>query len=173
MDSFDRFDESKLPSRNALFSPCSESEYTHATRVWTAFGCRKMADYHVIYLQLDVLQLADLFEKLYTTRLGFYSLDPIHYYTTPGLAWDAVLRISRVDLQLITDIDIHHFVEKSIPGGISMISTRHGQADSSSFPKTYDPSLEKDSCKKYPMMLKMVIYSMWNFTIQLDYTIAR
>ena len=60
MDSFDRFDETKLPSQDVFFSklsgsPCSDSEYTHSTRVWTAFGCRTMADYHDIYLQLDVV----------------------------------------------------------------------------------------------------------------------
>ena len=85
MDSFDRFDETKLPSQDAFFSklsgsPCSDSEYTHATRVWTAFGCKTMADYQDIHLQLDVLLLADVFEKFPTTCLEFYSLDPVHYY---------------------------------------------------------------------------------------------
>ena len=62
MDSFDKFEETKLPFKDAFFSklsgnPCSESEYTHATRVCTAFGCRTIADYHDIYLQLDVLDV--------------------------------------------------------------------------------------------------------------------
>ena len=135
MDSIVRFDETKLPSQNALFSklsgsPCSDLEYTHATREWTDFGCRTMADYHDIYLQLDVFR---------TTCLEYYSLDPVHYYTTPGLTWDAALRMSRVDLQLITDVD--HFVENSIRVGISMISTRHAQANSHFSPDTYDSSL--------------------------------
>ena len=91
MNSFDRFDETKLPSQDAFFSklsgsPCSDSEYIHATRVWTAVVCRTLADYHDIYLQLDVLLPADLFEKFCTTCLEYYSLDPVHYYTTPGLA---------------------------------------------------------------------------------------
>ena len=57
-----------------------------------------MADYHDIYLQFDVLLIADFFEKFCTTCLEFYCLDPVHYYTTPGLAWDAALRMSHVDL---------------------------------------------------------------------------
>ena len=66
MDSFDRFDETKLPSQDVFFSklsgsPCSDSVYTQATRVWTAFGRRTIADYHATYLQLDVLLLADFF----------------------------------------------------------------------------------------------------------------
>ena len=68
MDSFDIFEETELPSQDAFFSklscsPCSDSEYTHATRVWDAFRCKTMADYHDIYLQLDVFLLADFFEK--------------------------------------------------------------------------------------------------------------
>ena len=95
-----------------------------------------MADYHDIYLQLNVFLLVDFFEKFRKTCLEFYSRDPIHYYTTPGLAWDAALRMSRVDLQLITYVDMYHFVENSIRGGISMISTRHAQANNPSFPDT-------------------------------------
>ena len=78
---------------NCMVVPCLDSEYTHTTQVWTVFGCRSLVDYHDIYLQLDVLLLADFFEKFRTTCLEYYSLDPIHYYTTPGLAWDAALRM--------------------------------------------------------------------------------
>ena len=90
MDSFDRFVETKLPSQDSFFSKlsgslCLDSEYTHATRVWTAFGCRTMSDSHDIYLQLDALLLAYLVEKFRITCLEYYSLDPMHYYTTPGM----------------------------------------------------------------------------------------
>ena len=102
-----------------------------------------MADCHDMYLQLDVLRLADFFEMFRITCLEYYNLDPVHYYTDPGLAWDAALRMSHVNLQLITDVD--HFVENSIRGGISMISTRHAQANSPSFPDTYDSSLPNEN----------------------------
>ena len=82
-----------------------------------------MGDYHDVYFQLDVLLLADFFEKFRRTCLDFYKLDPLHLYTTPGLAWDAALRMSRVDLELITNENIYNMVENSIRGGISMIST--------------------------------------------------
>ena len=139
-------DLTELPPQDEFFSklsgsPCSDSEYTHATRVWTAVVCETTADYHDIYLQLYVLLLADFFEKFRKTCLEFYSLDPIHYYTIPGLVWDAAVRMSRVDLQLITDVDMYHFVENSIHEGSSMISTRHAQANIPSFPDTYDASL--------------------------------
>ena len=75
MDSFARFDESRLPSQDAFFnklpdSPCSDTEYAHATRVWAAFECESIAEYHVIYLKCDVLLLADVFEKFRATCLA-------------------------------------------------------------------------------------------------------
>ena len=91
--------------------------------MWDAFGCETIADYHDVYLQLDVLLLVDFFEKFRRTCLDFYSLDPLHYYTTPGLAWDVALRMSRVELELITDENIYNLIENSIRGRISMIST--------------------------------------------------
>ena len=111
--------ETELRSQDAFFSklsdsPCSDPEYTHASRVWDAFRCKTMADYHDTYLRFD----------------------SIHYYTTPALAWDAALRMTRVDLQLITYNYMYNFVDNSIRGGISRISTRHAQANNPSFPDT-------------------------------------
>ena len=111
--------------------------------MWDAFGCETIADYHDLYLQLDVLLLTDFFEKFRRTCLDFYKPDPLHYYTTPGLAWDAALRMPRVDLHLIADKDMYHFVEDSIRGGISMISTSHARANNPSFSATYDASLPR------------------------------
>ena len=145
MGSFCRFEETTLPSQDAFFSKlsgssCSDSEYARATRVWMLLGVRQL---QVIYLQLDVLLPTDFYEKFRKTCLDFYNLDTLHYYTTPGLALDAALRMSRVDLQLIADKDMYHFVENSIRGGISMNSTRHAQANNPSFPATYDASLPR------------------------------
>ena len=98
-----------------------------------------MADYHDIYLKCDVLLLADFFENFRAICLAHYSLDAVHYYTAPGLASDAALKMSRVSLELITDIDMYHFIEKSIRGGISMITTRYAQANFPTLPG-YDAS---------------------------------
>ena len=110
MDSVERFDETKLPSQDAFFNKLSGSlrsdiDYAHASRVWDAFSCETIADCHDVYLQLDVLLLTNFFEKFRRTCLNFYSLDPLHYYTTPGLAWDAALRMP-CELELITNENI-------------------------------------------------------------------
>ena len=134
MDSFTIFDESQLPTQAALFSKlsdsrCPDTEYAHATQVWTAFECESMTDYRDIYVKCDVLLLADFFEKFRATCLAHYNLDDVHYYTAPGLTWDATLRMTYVSLELIMDIDKYPFIEKSILGGISMITTRYAQTN--------------------------------------------
>ena len=76
MDSVDKFEETSLPSQDVFFNklsgnPCSDSGYAHATRVWDAFGCQTIADYLDVYLQLDVLLLADFSEIFRQTFLEF------------------------------------------------------------------------------------------------------
>ena len=69
-------------------------------------------DYHDFYLKTDVLLLIDCFENFRETCLAFYGLDPAHYFKTPGLSWDAALKMTEVKLELLTDIDMHLMVEK-------------------------------------------------------------
>ena len=136
MDSFARFAETELPPRQAFHSklydePISEEDYTHAHRVWTEFGCRSIREYHDLYLRTDVLLLADVFEKFRCVSLQTYGLDPLHYYTLPGLSWDAALKMSGVKLDLITDIDMYQMIERAIRGGVAMITHRRAVASPS------------------------------------------
>ena len=71
-----------------------------------------MGDYHYLYLKTDVLLLADVFENFRKKYLEYYGLDQAHYYTAPGLSWDAALKITKVNLELLDDIDMHLMVEK-------------------------------------------------------------
>jgi hypothetical protein len=77
----------------------------------------------------DVLLLADVFETFRNTSMKHYGLDPAHYYTAPGMSWDALLKKTKVSLELLTDIDMHLFFEKGLRGGISMVSHRHAKAN--------------------------------------------
>ena len=147
MDSFNRFEELELSPQTDFFSKlsgdsCTDADYSHAGNVWESFGRETMGDYHDIYLQLDVLLLADFVEKFRRTCINYYGLDPLHYYTTPGLAWDAALRMSKVDLNLIVDADIYNIVDVGIRGGVSMISTRHAKANHPALP-SYNPELPR------------------------------
>ena len=97
--------------------------------------------YHDVYLKTDVLLLSDIFESFWNLCVKDYGLDPTHFYTSPGLAWVAALKMSRQKLELITDPDMHLMCESAIRGGVAMISHRFAE---SKLPSTnsYDPEKE-------------------------------
>ena len=84
----------------------SDEDYQHAQNVWKKFNMTNMGEYHDLYLKTDVLLLADVFEGFRNLCEIHYELDPAHYYTTPGLAWDAMLKMTGVQLELLTDSDM-------------------------------------------------------------------
>ena len=134
MDCTMRFGDTSLPPKEKFFSALSEkhisdSDYEHAQRVWTAFQCRTMGDYHDLYLDTDVNLLADVFETFRATAMGTYGLDPAHYYTLPGFAWDALLKFTGISLSLLSCVDMHLFIERGLRGGVSMASHRHAKAN--------------------------------------------
>jgi len=90
---------------------------------------RTLGEYTDLYLKLDVFLLADVFESFRTKCLDVYKLDPVHYYTTPGFTWDAMLKKTGETLQLLTDINMVLFIEKGIRGGLSQVSNRYAKAN--------------------------------------------
>ena len=88
-----------------------------------------MGDYHDIYLKTDVLLLTNVFGKFISTCLDYYALDFCHYFSSPGLSWDAMLKMTGIELELINDIDIHLLIEKRMRGSISYIAKRHSKAN--------------------------------------------
>ena len=152
MDSFDKFNE-KLPSKEEFYSLLNDEhiyneDYEHAQNVWNTFSLKNMGDYHNLYLESDVLLLADVFENFRKTCLEYYKLDPCHYFTSPGLSWDAMLKMTNIKLELMTDVDMFQFIEKGLRGGISYIANHYGEANNK-YMKTYD----KKAPSKYIMYL--------------------
>ena len=89
-------------------------------------------------MKRDVLLLADTFEKFIDTCLKYYKLDPCHYFSSPRLGWDAMLKMTGVRLEKILDIDMYLFIEKGLRGGLSSITKRHSEANRKHM-KNYDP----------------------------------
>ena len=114
MDSFKKFNEDKLPDKSKLFSSLNdcginEEQYDRAINIWKMFKVKNLGEYHNLYLKIDVFLPADVFE-MYLKTLDYYSLDPCHYFSAPGLSFDAMLKITGVKLQTISDINVHLFI---------------------------------------------------------------
>ena len=134
MSSIEKFRETELPPKREFYSKLndcdiSEEDYERAKKIWNEFKMKNMGDYHDLYLKSDVLLLADVFEEFRNVCLENYNLDPAWYYTAPGLAWDAALKVTKVELELLSDPDMLLMFEKGIRGGISMIPNRYGKAN--------------------------------------------
>ena len=145
MNGFEKFSEKKLPPKKDFYSKLNDcevldEEYERAQLIWKEFEIQNLGEYHDLYLKSDVLLLADVFEEFRNICLENYSLDPAWYYTSPGLSWDALLKHSKVNLELLTDPDKLLLFEKGIRGGISIISNRYGKANNKYMDKKYDPS---------------------------------
>ena len=162
MDGWEKFEETSLPPKDAFYSRLSmkgisDRDYEHAQQVWNTMEEKTLGCYHDTYLKTDVLLLADVFETFRNTCLKNYKLDPAHFYTAPGLAWQALLKTAaeycqheerRKDcelcpdefrLELLTDIDMLLMVEKGIRGGITQAVKRYAKANNKYMKDLYNP----------------------------------
>ena len=124
MSSWDKFEETKLPPKKAFhsnlkMSDISKYNYEHAQKLWKEFKLKNVGEYHYLYLKTDVLLLRNVFEKFRNSCLEYHKLDPTHFYTSPGLAWQACLKKTGIRLELLTDPDMLLMFEKGIQGGIT------------------------------------------------------
>ena len=154
MDSEEKFKDTKLPPRKAFYSKLSgrgitEKDYKHACNVWNTFNMKTFKEYHELYNETDVLLLADVFENFRDLCLKIYGLDPVYYFTAPGLAWDACLKITNIDIELLSENNMLLMFEKGIRGGISIISNRYGEANNKYMGKGFN----KNKPSKYLMYL--------------------
>ena len=145
IDSFEKLKETKLPPKDKIYSrldegDISDEDYIHAQKVWEAFEIKSIEGYLELYNKVDVLLLADVFENFRDICIKIYKLDPAHYYTAPGLAWNAALKITEVELELLSDTDMLMMFEGGIRGGVSMISNRYGKANNKYMGNNFDSS---------------------------------
>ncbi|EZA56769.1 hypothetical protein X777_03234 [Ooceraea biroi] len=144
VDCAEKLEDTRLPPRESFYSSLtgdtvSESDYAHAVSVWQRFAIRTLGEYRDLYLKTDVLLLTNLFENFRDSCINSYGLDPAYYYTLPGFTWDAMLKHTRINFELLTDIDMVMFVERGIRGGLSQCSHRYAQVNNK-YMQSYDPS---------------------------------
>ena len=122
----------------------------HLKDAWNKFRFKTFEDFHDHYLKKDVLLLADIFEKLISTNLKYYGLDSRHYFSAPGLSWDAMLKRTKIELEKINDPDKYMFFEQGMRGGVSYISKRYSKANNK-----YFPDYDQNKPEKYIIYLDM------------------
>ena len=157
MDGVEKLAETELPAREKFNSvlnsgeilgsgkdmeptEISEADYEHARNVFKIFECKNLAEYTGLYCKSDVLLLADVWESFVNVCLKKYGLDPSHYITSPSLFNDAMLKMTGVELELLTDIDMYLFYEKGVRGGISTVMGRYAKANNP-YMDDYDPDV--------------------------------
>ena len=134
MNDESRFSETQLPSKESFYSKLTEKhinddEYERALQIWKRFNIKNLGEYHDLYLMTDVLLLADIFENFRDMCLETYKLDPAYYITLPNFAWDAMLKYTNVQLDLVYDLEMYQMLEKGKRGGMCGVSHKHAIAN--------------------------------------------
>ena len=134
MDSWRRFNETSLSSKKEFYSnlkmeDIDEIAYRHGNNVFKSFKLENLGDYHDLYAKSDTLLLADVFENFRDMCIKEYKLDPAHFVSLPGLAWQACLKKTNIESELLTDYDMLLMVEKGIRGGICHSIHRYAKAN--------------------------------------------
>ena len=147
MDSWQRFDETSLPDKEAFYSNLNmehitDVDYRHGKTVFEYLINKNLGDYRDLYVQSDTLLLADVFENFRNMCIKVYELDPDHFLSAPGLAWQACLKKIEVKLELPTDVDMLLMVEKGIRGGICHTIYRYAKANNK-YMKNYNKDKEE------------------------------
>jgi len=143
-NNWSKFEETSLPSKEHFYNNLtdthvSDKDYLHAQNVFTSMNMQSLKDYHDFYLYTDTILLADVFETFRDMCITNYCLDPAHFYTSPGLSWQAALKMTEVKLELLTDPEMYLFIESGIRGGVSTITQRFAEANNH-YMEDYDPS---------------------------------
>ena len=134
MDSWEKFNETSLPIKEDFYSHLNmedieDIDYRHGNNVFKSFKLENLGDYHDLYVKSDTLLLADVFENFRDMCIKEYELDPAHFVSLPGLAWQACLKKTNIELELLTEYDMLLMVEKGIRGGICHSIHRYAKAN--------------------------------------------
>ena len=116
-------------------------DYRHGNNVFKIFKLNNLGEYHDLYVQSDTLLLADIFENFRNKCLEVYELDPAHFLSLPGLAWQACLKKTNIELELLTDCDMILMVEEGIRGGICHSIHRDAKANNK-YMKDHNKNIE-------------------------------
>ena len=145
IDSWERFDENIILPKEAFYNKLNlenitDKDYEHVKKVWEAFEIKNLEEYHDLHVQCDTFLLADVFKNFRNMCLDEYGLDPANFLSVPGLAWQACLKKTKLELELLTDIDMLLMIEKGTRGEICQAIHRWAKANNK-YMKNYDKDI--------------------------------
>ena len=146
VDNWKKFDKTSLPNKEDFYSnlnmeDINNIDYRHANNVFKRFELENLGQYHYLYVQSDTLLLADVFENFRDMCIKVYKLDPAHFLSLPGLAWQACLKKPNIELELLSDYDMLLMVEEGLRGGICHSIHRYVKANNK-YMKNYNKDEE-------------------------------
>ena len=152
MDSWERFNETLLPPEESFYSELnlediSDKDYLHAQKVWDAFEIKNLGENRDLYVQSDTLLPADVFEKSRNTFIEIYELDPTHFLSAPGLAWQACLKKTNINLEFLTGYDMLLITESGIRGGMCQAIHKYAKANNK-YMKNFNKNIPS-TCLQY------------------------
>jgi len=138
------FNDISLPPKESFYSKLktefvTEEEYEYAKQMWNRYHCQTMEDYTELHMKLETMLFVDVFQQFHGFAFQQYGLDPAHCWTLSEYTWQAALKFTGMQLELITDPDIFLMVESAIRGGISTVSSRLSTANNK-YLKSYNIS---------------------------------
>ena len=167
MNDSDIFNKPNLPSVSNFHSKLKlesidKNDYNHALKVCGIFNIKNLGEYHDFYVESGTAQLADVFENFRNICLKIYQLDPAYFVSTPGLALEAMLKMTKVKIELFTDIDMHLMTENGIKGGLTQVVKKYGIANNKYLPNynkniksSYLQYLDANNLYEYAMTKKL------------------
>ena len=147
MNAFDKFNDEQLPSKEQFYSRLTEEgitndDYTKAKQIWKHFDIKNMGEYHDLYLKTDVLLLTDVFENFRDMCLSYDGLDPVFYYTLPNFAFDAMLKLTGIEIDLVYNQDMYEMIEAGLRGGMTQTTCKKVEANNKYMGSDYDSGKE-------------------------------
>lgn len=133
-DSIERLEQTfTLPKKKDFYNRLTDSEisqqdYDHAKEVFSEFGCKNLLDYMMIYMETDTYLLADVFINFRRTMMDKFHLDPAHFISLPSYGFQSMLKLTKVKLDHIYDMDVYLFLSQNIRGGLSFVGNRYASA---------------------------------------------
>ena len=152
-DEKEKYLEKELPEKEKFFNKLnskyiSNEDYKHSIKIFEKFNCENLLDYSILYLKTGIYHLSDVFQKFSDFVYKTYSSDSRHSYTFPGFSWQAMLKMTKIELELISDSDMYRYLMDTIRGGICQVNKIHVKADNIYTRKAHDVSSDKKVKKK-------------------------